>query len=215
MKNISFNQVLEQKLKSIDDVFAEKKPSERIIILLMPILIFGAVAYLYAIPYSEEQLQKATSEQIRLKGQRDSAKAYITQVNATQTKENLKADIDKLMQEMDRHFNIQDEAEAKISQIIRMQDEWHVVLDFIANNAKQHDLDVTQILSEISTDAESVDFENIEVTIEGSGRFKNIMQFINDVEKYGIFLEINEVAMKRETAQLNFVMVTKGRRAIL
>lgn len=197
MKKPQITNPFENLLKSIDQFFAEKKESEKLMIIAFPALVLGALAYYFLIPASEKMLQEQVTKQNTLKQSIQNSRVFITQTKSDNVVENLEKDIKDAQEEMDKQFEFQEQAENKLINIIMMQDEWHVLLNFVANTAKKHDIKVQRINSSIKTDEDNVDFENIEVDVLGSADFKNIMGFINGIESYGIFVQIEEANISK------------------
>lgn len=207
-------QLLLRILNNIDGMFEGKKASEKFILFMLFPIIFGALSYLLAIPQTETILKKNVKLQQNFQNTINNNLAYLNSVKASNQKQLLELEIQKASGKIEDQFTIQEDAENKLLNIMYKQKPWADLLDFVSKSAKSKQINVLSIKTEKSTESENLDFESVNINITGSANFTNLMQFVNEIEKFGIFIQIKKIDVKLEKL-LHFSMVINSRRMVL
>lgn len=207
-------QLLLRILGNMDAMFEGKKTSEKFILFLLFPIIFAAITYLVAIPQTEALLQKNVKMQRNFQSTINNNQAYVNSVLASNQKQMLEKDIQNASKEIEAQFGIQEDAENKLLNIMYKQKPWADLLDFVSETAKAKKINVLSIKTVKSSETDNLDFEAVNISITGSANFSNLMRFINEIEKYGIFIQIQKIDIKLEKL-LHFSMDINSRRMVL
>jgi hypothetical protein len=207
------NSIVEQ----IDRALEGKKKSEKIIMFSMPLIVFCTLSYTYLFPISEDSLTQSKRALQVVKSQINTQKIYLNSLNITDIdnfdrdakREEItlryKDEITKIKLEIE---NIDDERiyiRNKLLELTSNQNKWSDFLDFVANRANELDLNIKEIENERYTNITNSDiFKDLNIKVNGSGTFQNLLKYINDIENYGVFVELNNTALVVKDGNLTF-----------
>jgi lipopolysaccharide export LptBFGC system permease protein LptF len=178
----------------IDSYFEGKKDSEKYIIIALPALVFIFISYLYIYPYSQSRLNKAKSSSEAIKQDISQYQGVINTIEGS----NSLASLTEQMQKLDvkkEQANIEiDAIKAKAIEFESKQKEWNESLKFITNLAKNEQIEIENIKTNMHSDD---NFRYFSANLKGVGEFKNILKYINEVE-------VNEPLLRVQNGKILF-----------
>ncbi len=192
---------MEELFEKLGHFLDSKNEREKVVILLMPILLFGTISYLYLFPLAEDYLKKTQAEQSQLISRINQSNAYLISVNAHLGEEAIsnkyKEIVFKIRDEVAKVNTKIDYIKVKINDFTKEQNRWSSFLDFIAFTSNNNNLNIEYITSNQMPFIGVKLFKNLHIEVKGDGEFKDILKYINEIETFGVFVDI-------ETLKMNF-----------
>lgn len=185
-------------IREIDNYFADKKPNERLILFFMPILLFIPISYTYFHPLSDEFIDKSRSNERVLKNQIMANISYLNSIKVSTGKLNIKKSFENKIKKIDlRVLDRENYIEYIRDRVLNLSKEslsWSNLFNYISKEAQKYDLKIT-ILEPRKLKPKPSErlYRNIKISSFGSGNFKNILKYINSIERFGIFVELESV----------------------
>lgn len=190
---------MEELLERLENFLEGKNEREKVILALMPIFIFGAISYLHLFPLAENYLKKTQNEKSALTLKINQNIAYLNSVHADKGEQAIIAKYKEVV------FAIRDKVEVvnsnidyikfKINEFTKEQNKWSSFLDFIAYASNKNSLNIDYINSEKFPYKDAKLFKNSHIEVKGEGEFKDILNYINDIETYGVFVDVENVKL--------------------
>jgi len=167
---------------------------ERFILLVSPLIFFSYLSYTYLVPYTyntynqlllkEQHLSEQNMElnkfanNFSIEDYNKKIASYILQIKQ---KEESLAQIEYNIMEIKQEYK-------KINSNIN----WVKIISLISTSAIQYKVIINNINNISSSKKESM-----KLAINGEGRYKNILKFINALESYNIKLLVNNIVLKK------------------
>ncbi len=186
-------------LDKLEEFLEGKNEREKIIILLMPIMLFGAISYLHLFPLAEEYLKSAQNKKSSLTLRINQNRNYLKSIRADLGEKVIIAKYKKVV------FKIRDEVvkvnskinyiNFKVNEFTKEQNRWSSFLDFIAFSSNKNSLNISHISSTQFPYENQRLFKNLHIEVQGSGDFKDILNYINDIETFGVFVDVDNLLL--------------------
>lgn len=201
-------------LDNLDASFREKKPSDKFILFTLFPIVFGTVSYFFLIPENEKMYEKNEQQRSSLVKSIRSNQQYINSALSSNQKEMLQNEIQKATALIEKQFEIQEDTENKLINIMFRQKEWADLLEFLSEDAKNNKIKISKINTLKESESSSLDFQNVTISIVGQATFSNLMQYLNDIEMYGVFVHLEKVTITLDDL-LNFELEINSRKMVL
>lgn len=184
------------KLEEMDKSFSTKKESEKWFMILGVAGLIALVAYNYLLPYSESVYEVSETEKNRLnksvaeKNQYLSSitiggdlNYYIKQFDSTiESNKQTIVQLKKKIAYINRSLN-------KLSPMLFNQRSWAMFLNSIAESARMYNVKINFIKNKY-TDTKGSFGHVLEVEVESSGNFKDMVKFLNVLEQNTLVTDI-------------------------
>lgn len=207
-------------IEQLDKILENKKKSEKIILFLLPILVFFSLSYTYLFPLSEESLQNSKSTLNRVENEINIQKIYLNSINirdidnidkniTIEIRERYNRDIAKIKEEIESINTEREYINSKLLEFMDNQNKWSDFLNYVANRAKELKLHIYYIENEKLENSslnKSDVFRDLNIKVNGSGSFQNVLRYVNDIENFGVFVELNSTKLKVEDVNITFTL---------
>lgn len=188
-------------LDKIDGFLEHKKESEKQIITFLPAALTIFLVYFYLFDPSVTALKKSQRE---LNAQKSTYQNYKIMLENNQMQQLIAQILDQKMNVESKIASAKDDIEGIKAQFIDigyMQMEWNDALKYVSQKAKNQKITVEKV----STDVTKLPSANVfSASIKGGSPFKNIVEFLNDVESNDKFLRVSGGRMSLEKSEILF-----------
>lgn len=184
------------KLEEMDKSFSTKKESEKWLMILGVAGLITIIAYNYLLPYSESVYEVSEAEKNRLNKSVAEKNQYLSSIT-------IGGDINYYIKQFDR--TIEDDKQSivqlkkkiayinsslnKLSPMLFNQRSWAVFLNSIAANARMYNVKINFIKNKYTNTKGSFGHV-LEVEVESSGNFKDMVKFLNVLEQNTLVTDI-------------------------
>lgn len=186
-------------LDKLEEFLEGKNEREKIIIILMPVMLFGAISYLYLFPLAENYLKNVQNQNSSLIVRIDKNINYLQSIRADLGENAIiakyKEIVYKIKSEVEKINSKTNYINSKIDKFTREQNRWSSFLDFIAFASNRNNLDISNITSIQFPYSNQRLFKNLHIEVQGSGEFKDILNYINDIETFGVFVDLDNLVL--------------------
>ena len=198
----------------IDSYFDDKKPSEVSVMLLASLILSGVVIYYAIMPYAQEYLDNAMSENSsvttklnEVNGRLDSLSLNNDRNSDRNFKINQeKNDIGQLQiklantQKMNQYF---DDKLKELSYLIFSEQSWADFLDNLALLANKNNVKITKISNTFKEPSAEKIEQMLDINISVDGGFKDIVGYINSIEESKLVVDVNNIDINSTNGKLN------------
>ncbi len=188
--------IVEKYLYDIDQSFAEKSDKDVKLIYMMVFVVLVMFSYLVFWESSEKGYQdiKAASKVVQEKIAADKQYLMMHPENEiVQLDQDIKRLNDNLVVLKDENVYIKAEIE-KIPELFYDEEIWGAFIDSIAENAKRHKVKLNFFANRLAGD--KTKFGHVlNISIESEGKYKDIVNFINAIEKSELVVDIHDLQM--------------------
>jgi lipopolysaccharide export LptBFGC system permease protein LptF len=187
----------------IDEYLKDKKSSEVSLVFFMIFAVIAVIVYLYVFPITEKNLKQTKRAVLNMNQKLNQERSYLRSITVNGDKEfyikKMQQEIreTKILLEKTSYENAYVDSKLKeLSYLLFNDKNWANFLDSIAFLAKQNHINIQSIKNEFT----KLDFQKIDkvlnVTVDFSGSFQNILKFINSLEESQLVVDIYELNLK-------------------
>jgi len=204
-------------MENLDLYFESKKKSEKTILFALPPLLIIFISYMYLFPLSEDALKKSRTQKRNVKTDLNIQKRYLASLNIHDIEkiDKQKSKIDITNRYKKEIFAIKKEIQdisdeknyikTKLIELTNNQESWSDFLNFVAKDAKEKNIKINYIDNKKFNNILSGDiFKDLNIKVDGVGSFRNILKYINSIENFGVFVELNNTTIDFKEDKLHF-----------
>lgn len=196
--NLGISQKIEKILGKIDSFFESRKASERTIIQFSPALLALFVSYSYLFPIIDSSLLKDTNELKRVSNEIITKQNELANISINNEIERLKNEVDSIKERIVSYEGERQRIEDSVYFIANTQKAWHEFVEYISKSASQRGVDIESITTTEEPYEGQFALHKAKIDLKGSGDFHSVLKFIDSIESYGSFVEIEEIELKAE-----------------
>ncbi len=192
-------------LAYLDDVFKDKSENEKWMMIMMIVLVIGYLSYALFLPYAEETYQASEKKKASLNKKIKKHKEYIASITVSGDREfyvkkyskeiiDLKARI----KEVNGDINFIAAKLDELAPLMFNKKSWSKFLNNLTKEAKRQGVEIAYIQNEYVKNKGSFGHV-LEIGVGSKGEYKNIVKFINKIEKsilvtdiYGMNIRMDE-----------------------
>jgi len=188
-------------LKKIDDLFANRKKSE--ILLINATIFFGivAVAYQYIFPWSEKLLKEAKAEKQAIESKINLDKAYLKAMTVNGDPSYYIKQYQKNINQLKNRLRYISEKESyldfkikELSYLLYNKKRWAQFLNSLTQKAAKNGVEINYILNNF-IDVTKNFGHVLEIEISCNGDFKNLISYINDIEQSDLVVDVYKLSI--------------------
>jgi Tfp pilus assembly protein PilO len=187
----------------IDNYLKDKKGSELSLVFLMVFVTIGFVIYSSVYPVTEKILKKTKNSHKSIKNKLSQEKAYLNSVTRNNDKNfvikkiSLEVNKQKNLLKDTKFANSYVDAKLKVLSYLLFNDKnWARFLDSIAFIGKKYSVELSLINNSFFEPNLQEIKQVLTVKINFTGKFKNILKFINELEESDLVVDINNLDLK-------------------
>ncbi|SFV53117.1 hypothetical protein MNB_SV-6-25 [hydrothermal vent metagenome] len=196
-------------LEKMDKYFANKKESEKWLMILGVAGIITMMAYTYLLPYSEDMYKTTEAEKNRLNKSIAEKNTYLNSITVggdrnfyvkkydrdIKSKKNRIVTLDKKIAYINNSLK-------KLSPMLFNQKSWAIFLNSIAENAKVNNIELDFIKNKY-TDTQGSFGHVLEIEVGTTGDFKNVVKFLNVLEQNTLVTDVYSSILKGTNEGIN------------
>jgi len=196
-------------LEKMDKYFANKKESEKWLMILGVAGAITMVAYTYLLPYAEDMYKTTEAEKNRLNKSIAEKNTYLNSITVAgdrnfyikkydrdiKSKKNRIVKLDKNIAYINNSLN-------KLSPMLFNQKSWAIFLNSIAENAKVNNIELDFIKNKY-TDTKGSFGHVLEIEVGTTGDFKNVVKFLNVLEQNTLVTDVYSSVLKGTNEGIN------------
>lgn len=190
---------LEKLHDTIDEIFETKKQSEKIMFYAVPFLVLGFLSYQFLTPMSEKKIAEKKSKRIELKTEIKNTEEYLKRKPEILSEMKSISDTNKLLGvTLKQKVSENTILTSKIATMDFINlDEKNVVefLDNLALLSAKNRISVLELTTSLAKKDNGVFKKEMQVDMNCTGDFNNLLAFANDVESAKMFTKIDKVGM--------------------
>lgn len=194
----------------LDDLFMDRKNSEKIMLFSLPILIFFLVSYIAINPICEKVAEKSKQKYNVSLDEIKIIKAFLSDKDShTLASKTDLAEAQKIKSQIEEIKNANAKIQHELDEYgyIRLgEDNGLSFTDFVSNTANNRQIALAQMKTQIYDINKSMFRKELDMNLSCSGNFRNFVGFLSDVESAKTFTRIDSVtfyADKELNATLN------------
>ncbi len=196
-------------LEKMDKYFANKKESEKWLMILGVAGIITMVAYMYLLPYSEDMYKTTEAEKNRLNKSIAEKNTYLNSITVGGDRNfyikkydrDIKSKKDRIIG-LDKNIAYINSSLNKLSPMLFNQKSWAIFLNSIAENAKVNNIDLDFIKNNY-TDTKGSFGHVLEIEVGTTGNFKNVVKFLNVLEQNTLVTDVYTSVLKGTSEGIN------------
>ena len=190
-------------LTRLDTLLSERNERERLLIFLLPVVLFGSIAYQYLIPSQEKEnrtiTQRLTTIQAEINNYQDHLSAKTG--GSRQYLEKLEKENRELQQKIADAKDLNLYAEGKLQKLGFVHftpANWSDFLHRLVTYARKNNIAVSQFSNRRNIDAsDQTGFQKVlSVDFNSSGEFHNMGNFIRDIENDRAVTDIEKLSIE-------------------
>jgi hypothetical protein len=190
-------------IDKIDNYLKEKKSSELSLLFLIVFVAIGFIVYSYVFPVTEKNLKRAMRINKEVKAKLAQEEAYMRSVTRNGDKnfvvKKIMQDLKKRKDELDSitYANAYVDTKLKdLSYLLFNDKNWAKFLDSITFLARRYNIKLNLINNEFFEPNLQEIKQVLTIKLEFSGRFKDIIKFINSLEESKLVVDINNLKLE-------------------
>jgi len=204
----------ENLFEKIDNSLSQKKESELALIFLMIFVFIGFIAYFYLFPITDKKLKQTKRNLISMNKKVQNEKNYLRSVTRhgderfyiKKAANELKSA--KVLLEKTTYINTYVDSKLKdLSNILFNNQNWAKFLDSITLLAAKNHVKIKIIENKINEPSLQKIEQILNLKVEFNGKFKNVMNFINQVEESRLVVDIDEMNLKGASGIDGFINI--------
>ncbi len=204
----------ENVFEKIDNSLSGKKESELALIFLMIFVFIGFIAYSYLFPITDKKLKQTKRNLISMNKKVQNEKSYLRSVTRNgderfyikKATNELKGA--KILLEKTTYTNTYvDSKLKKLSYILFNNQNWSKFLNSITSLAAKNHVKIKIIEDKINEPSLQKIEQILNLKVEFNGKFKNVMNFINQVEESKLVVDIYEMELKGASGIDGFINI--------
>ena len=204
----------ENLFEKIDKSLSEKKESELALIFLMIFVFIGFIAYSYLFPITDKKLKLTKRNLVSMNKKVQSEKNYLRSVTRNGDERfYIKKAINELKSAkelLEKTTNTNTYVDSKLkdlSYILFNNQNWAKFLDSITLLAAKNHVKIKIIENKINKPSLQKIEQILNLKVEFNGEFKNVMNFINQVEESRLVVDIYEMKLKGASGIDGFINI--------
>ncbi len=190
-------------LEQIDNSLKDKKPSELYMIYLAVAAVFGFLVYQFVYPVTDTNLKKVQKEVRSMRQKLNAELSYLRSKTVNGDSmfyvKQAKKDIENLEKNLEKtkyENSYVDNKLKELSYLLFNDENWAKFLDNISYLAQKYHITIQYIKNRFN-DINMHKVEQIlEINIKASGKFKDMMKFINSIEESKLVVDIYNLHME-------------------
>jgi Tfp pilus assembly protein PilO len=176
-------------LENLDNLFNDKSENEKWMLIMMIVLVIGYLSYSLFLPYAEDTYNQSEQHKTSLKKNIAKNKQYIASITVGGDREfyvkkysNDILNLEKSIVQANDNINFISVKLEELSPLLFNKKSWSKFLNSLTKEAKNQGVDIDYIENEYVDNNGS--FGHIlEISVGCKGEYKNIVKFINKIEK--------------------------------
>jgi hypothetical protein len=195
---------IENTLERLDNYFEEKKDTEFYLIIFMIVAAFGYLSYGLLIPMTDKMLKKDMATKRSLEGQIRSYESYLRSITVNGDRrykiKKLQKEIAQLktgykdLKELNEYFDYQI---MTLSEMLFNEKNWAKFLDSLTEEAKKHHVKIAMISNKFVDNTKNFGHV-LEIGIDCSGKYKDMVAYLNAIEESDLVVDVYEIVMESE-----------------
>ena len=176
-------------LEKMDKYFSTKKESEKWLMILGVAGVIAFLAYTYLLPYAENLHKSSEAKKNRLTKSIAAENTYLSSITVGGDRNYYIKKYDKDIQNKNKQIDTLNSKIAyinssleKLSGMLFNEKSWANFLNSITDNAKTHNISLN-FLKNKYVDTEGNFGHILEIEVDGTGNFKDIVGFLNELEQ--------------------------------
>lgn len=190
----------------IDNFMGKRTSSEKFIIFLSIFLLIIYYMWITLHPISENKMVSAKQELQVSQTKLNKQIAYLKSKTQGDNDKLLVKKLKKIVNDMSVEYDTlvlensaMDDKMKKLSSKLSKDNLWTILIDQYSSIAKKHNIKVNHIKNSISKVSLKSFSQFIYFNMNVTGKFKNIVKFLDDIEKSSTFVEINNLDLNSST----------------
>jgi len=183
-------------LARLDELFKDKSENEKWMMIMMIVLVIGYLSYSLFLPYAEETYNRSEREKAKLNKKIREHKQYIASITVSGDREyyvkkysNEIIDLEKRIKKTNDDINFISLKLDELSPLLFNKRSWSKFLNSLTQEAKRQGVEIIYIENEYVKNEGS--FGHIlEIGVGCKGEYKNIVKFMNKIEKNVLVTDI-------------------------
>ncbi len=204
----------ENLFEKIDKSLYEKKESELALIFLMIFVFIGFIAYSYLFPITDKKLKQTKRNLVSMNKKVQSEKNYLRSVTRNgderfyiKKAENELKSAKELLEKTTNTNTYVDSKLKDLSYILFNNQNWAKFLDSITLLAAKNHVKIKIIENKINKPSLQKIEQILNLKVEFNGEFKNVMNFINQIEESRLVVDIYEMKLKGASGIDGFINI--------
>jgi len=183
-------------LNRLDDFFEQKSENEKWMMIGMMAVVIGYISYTFFYPYAEEKYKDAKHENSNIKKNILKNKQYLQSITQGGDREFYVKKYDKEIKSIDKHITQSNDdisfistSLEELSPLLFNKESWSKFLNSITKQAKKQIVEINYIQNNYVDNNGSFGHV-LQIGVGCSGSYKNIVKFINQLEKSVLVTDI-------------------------
>jgi len=183
-------------LENLDNAFKDKSENEKWMMIMMIVLVIGYLSYSLFLPYAEDAYKQSESHKRSLKKSIAEHKQYIASITVKGDREyyvkkygNDIITLEKQITQANEDINFISSKLDELSPLLFNKKSWSKFLNSLTKEAKKEGVEITYIDNEYVDNNGSFGHV-LEIAVGCEGAYKNIVKFINKIEKNVLVTDI-------------------------
>jgi len=183
-------------LEKMDAYFEGKKPSERLVLVMLPALLVAYLAWTLLTPPAEAAHTKSIADKQHIHKKLAEDKSYLRGITKNGDRDYQVKEYDmKIALNMKRAANyrkkitVLDKSLNKLSDMLFNQKSWSIFLDSITARAHEHNVQINQMTNRY-VDTNGSFGHVLEMGLKCQGSFGGIVKFLNDLEQNTLVTDV-------------------------
>ncbi len=204
----------ENLFEKIDKSLSEKKESELALIFLMIFVFIGFISYSYLYPITDKKLKQTKRNLISMNKKVQNEKAYLRSVTRNGDDrfyiKKAKNDLEsaKIQLEKTTYTNSYIDSKLKdLSNILFNNQNWAKFLNSITLMAEKNHVKIKIIENKINEPSLQKIEQILNLKVEFNGKFKDVMNYINQIEESKLVVDIYEMNLKGASGIDGFINI--------
>jgi len=202
-------------LNSLDEFFKEKSDNEKWMLIGMVFVVIGYVSYSSFLPYAEDQYNQSVRKRETLEKSIASHEQYLRGITQNGDRDFYIKKYDNEILGIKKHINsthdeitfIQSGLD-ELNELMFNKESWSKFLNSITRQAKEQEVEIDYIENEYVNNNGS--FGHIlQISVGCNGPYKNIIKFLNKLEKNVLVTDIYETNIHLNKNQTKIVAEVK------
>jgi len=188
---------IEKLLYPIDQSFANKKPNEVLMTYVVMAALLFAFSYFLFWDSAEAEYQSIHKARIEIDAKLTADEQYLE----AHPEQEIEAIDNQIIQIKNATLAIKEKNEyinykiSQISELFYNEKAWGRYLDSIAENAKKYNVKLAMLENKKALGAEKFGHV-LDITINASGGFKNLVKFVNSMEQSDLVIDLHGLNME-------------------
>ena len=197
----------------IDDLFRDRKKSEKIMLLALPALVFFLLSYIAINPICKKVAEKSEQKYAASLNEIKLIRAFLSDKDSnTLASKTDQAEAQKIKAQIEEIKNANAKIQNELDQYgyIRLgEDNGLSFTDFVTNAANDRQIALAQVKTHIFDINKSMFKKELDMNLSCSGNFRSFVGFLSDIEAAKTFTRIDSVSFAADR-ELNATLNIKA-----